>query len=128
MDANQHLYYGFGQVSYAVAMADGHIQDEEKVKFKQIVAECINKCDVDFDYAEIIFQVLDRQQDFTQDHYYSNGMHNIYLGEQHLSENIKIEFTKSLMEIAEAFPPYEVSEMNILHQFKQDIENLEEFS
>jgi tellurite resistance protein len=54
----QNLYMALGEAAYAVAMADGKVQNEEHEKFERILKAEFSKHGLDFDYAEIIFKVL----------------------------------------------------------------------
>jgi hypothetical protein len=61
MDAKQHLYYALGIMAYAVAKSDGEVQNEERQMIHKIVVEESGH-EIDFDYAEIIFSILQKEK------------------------------------------------------------------
>jgi len=62
MDAKQHLYYGLGLIAYAVAGIDGKVQREERETIQRLLSEGIKKVDVDYDVADIIFQIVEKEK------------------------------------------------------------------
>ena len=58
MEAKKSLFYGFGQIAYAVAQADGQVQREELEKLHSFLKNEIKNIDADFDYTDIIFQLF----------------------------------------------------------------------
>ena len=59
----QNLHSAIGELTYAIARADGNIQKEERKKFHDIVAAELRCKDYDFDISDIIFQILDKYSD-----------------------------------------------------------------
>lgn len=123
MDAHQSLFYGFGQVAYALAISDGKVQLEEREKFKQIVEAGIKQFSFDFNYSDLIFHIL-RGEHMGPDFAYRSGMEAICLGSHHLTPELKKAFTDTLTEVADAFVPIAPEESNIIVQFKADINRL----
>ncbi len=123
MDALQNLFYGFGHIAYAVAMADGIVQREEHEKVHDLVKEGMQTVAVDFDYSDIIFQVLEKEH-LDAETTYKWGIDAITMSSYKLNEELIEMFTNTLAKIAEAFPPTEKVEQNYIEQFAQDIKRL----
>ena len=123
MDAKQSLFYGLGQVAYAVAQADGKVQREEREKLHAFLKEEIKRIDGDFDYTDIIFQLLDKEHiDFETS--YKWGIDSMKLGSHKLTEPLKWEFLELVCRVAEAYPPTSKEENEIISRFTQDLRTL----
>lgn len=123
MDAKQSLFYGFGQIAYAVAQADGKVQREEREKLHQFLKEEINRIDADFDYTDIIFQLLDKEHiDFETS--YKWGIDSMKLGSNKLTNQLKWEFLEILCKVAESYPPSTKAEMEIITRFTKDMRGI----
>lgn len=107
-------------VAHAVAKADGTIQEEERRELHDMVNEWAAQLDGDYDITEIIFSVLKDQQ-FGHEERYSEGMKNIRLGDQYLTESMKEKFIFLMEDIARAFPPITPEELDLLRRFKKDL-------
>lgn len=120
MDAKQHLFYGLGHIAYAVAQADGKLQESEKQIFHKLMKEEISRVDSDFDYSDIIFQVLEKEHvDFETA--YKWGMDAIHLGEHKITPSLKWEFLDIIYKVAEHFPPVTLKENEIISRFARDL-------
>ncbi|MBL7892698.1 MAG: hypothetical protein JNL63_08710 [Bacteroidia bacterium] len=120
MDNIQGLYYAFGQLAYAVAAADGAIQQVERTTLHNLLVDKFKDHNVDFDYSEIIFQVL--AKDHTKVHTaYEWAMREMKLNEYYLTEKKKKDFVDILQKIASAKAPVTIDEKNLIDKFKDDI-------
>lgn len=120
MDAKQSLFYGMGQIAYAVAQADGQVQREEREKLHAFLADEIKNIDADFDYTDIIFQLLDKEHiDFETS--YKWGIDSMKLGGHKLTTKLKWEFLDLLCKVAESYPPATKKEMEIVSRFLKDL-------
>lgn len=119
MDAKQHLYYALGILSYAIAKADGEIQPEERQMIHKIVVE-ESKHHIDFDYAEIIFSILQKDNPGVNKAY-EWAMHSFNLGKQHFTTEMKEQFVAVIQKMEEAFPPATVEERNLIEKFSRSI-------
>ncbi|RMG82947.1 MAG: hypothetical protein D6707_01925 [Bacteroidetes bacterium] len=122
MDAAQYLFYGFGQVAYAIAMADGKVQKEEEKKLIEIVEKQLAPHWGDADYAEIIFQVLEHDHLTDAEWFMNEGLKNMKLGRIKLTPELKQAFMQTAVAIAEAFPPFSEKENKFVERFKKEIE------
>ncbi|MBL7892811.1 MAG: hypothetical protein JNL63_09275 [Bacteroidia bacterium] len=120
MDNIQGLYYAFGQLAYAVAAADGAIQQVERTALHKLLVEKFNNHNIDFDYSEIIFQIL--AKDHTKvNTAYEWAMREMKLNEYYLTEKKKKDFVDILQQIASAKTPVTIDEKNIIDKFREDI-------
>ncbi len=55
MSPIENLHYAIGELAYAVASADGAVQEEERQKFHDIVKAELSKNEYTFDVSDIIF-------------------------------------------------------------------------
>jgi len=121
MDAINYLYYGLGQVAYAVALSDGKVQREETEKLHELVTEGLSGIRSDLNVSEIIFKMLDHDHVFNTEDSYQNGIKNMNLGGNHLTDEMRKTFVSVIENIADAFPPKVKPEMDNLDRFKSDI-------
>ncbi|UKN00860.1 hypothetical protein K6119_14085 [Paracrocinitomix mangrovi] len=119
MDSKQNLYYALGIFSYAVAKADGIVQYEEREALHKIVKEGISH-DMDFQYVEIIFNILQKDKVGFED-VHKWALEALEQGKYHLTEKIKEEFIQTMKKVAEAFPPKSDEEHELINQFIQEI-------
>ncbi|MFY9307825.1 MAG: TerB family tellurite resistance protein [Bacteroidia bacterium] len=121
----QSLHYAIGEIAYAIARADGTVQKEEREKFHSIVAAELRCKDYDFDVADIIFQVIDKDKYVDASTAYDWAMKEIHLNSHYLSPELKEIFIKVLEKVAKAYPPVTKEEEELLEKFKKDIAPLE---
>jgi uncharacterized tellurite resistance protein B-like protein len=123
MDAKQHLYYALGALAYAVAMADGKVQHEEREKLQDIVTSGTDH-EIDFTYTDIIFKLL--QQDKTGfKEVYHWAMKSFELGKYHFTPAMKAEFIAIIQQVADAFPPTVPEEQALISRFADDLGKLD---
>ncbi len=120
----QNLHFAIGELAYAIALADGKIQKEEREKFQTIVAEELQNKDNNFDIAEIIFQIMEKDKIIDSKTSYNLAIREIRINSHYLSPEMKQTFIKLIEKIANAFAPFTNEEKKIVEQFKKDIEPL----
>jgi len=122
MEGKQNLYYALGILAYAVAKADGVIQEEEGKLLREIVRSETNH-NMDFQYAEIIFQLLEKDN-AGLDRVYEWALGEINKGRHHLTSEIKTKMIDVLYRIADAFEYITEEEEIIIHRFEKDLKSL----
>ncbi len=120
MNQVQGLYYAFGQLAYAIAATDGTITDLEKKTLHGQLVELAKGQGLEFDYAEIIFQLMQKDHIDVKTAY-NWAMREMKLNEYYLSEQRKGDFIVILKKIAEAQAPVTIDEQDILDKFSKDI-------
>lgn len=123
MDAKQNLFYGFGEVAYSVAMADGRVQREERNKFIQIIKDGVKQYSIEMEYADLIFKILEDER-MDSEFAYKSGIEAMELGSHYLSAELKVAFLEILGDIAASFLPVTDSEATVVKQFGQDLERM----
>lgn len=122
MDAKQHLYYALGILAYAIAKTDGEVQREERQRLQELIFEKTGH-QPDFDYAEIIFQLLCRDK-HAMDGTFDWAMSTFEKGRHHFDASLKQQFVVLLEEVAKAFPPITAGERQLIASFCQRINHL----
>lgn len=121
MTPEQNLHNAIGELAYAIARADGTIQKEERKKFQDIVAAELLCKDYDFEVADIIFQVLEKDKFIDSQTAYNWAMKEIKTNSHYLSPELKATFIKVIEKVAKSFPPVTPEETSLLEQFRKDI-------
>lgn len=122
MESKQSLYYALGIMSYAIAQADGVVQHEERDELHKIVTEEIDH-NMDFQYVEIIFNILQRDKPGFED-VHKWALDAIEQGKYYLTKDIQTQFIRVMKKVADAFPPKDNSEHDMINQFIQDLRNV----
>jgi uncharacterized tellurite resistance protein B-like protein len=123
MEAMGNLFYALGQLSYAIANADGKIQREEKDNFHKILKEQFDAISPEMDTAEIIFELLRRDAIDTQTAY-NWAINQIKLYSHYLDDNLKKGFITTIKKVAEVYPPVEPQEKALIEQFERDLKSI----
>jgi uncharacterized tellurite resistance protein B-like protein len=119
----QSLHLAIGELAYAVAMADGKVQDEERRKFHSIIESELGGKGDDFDVSDIIFQVIDKQP-FDAETTYNWAMKEIRLNSHYMSPELKSTFIRVMELMAKSYSPVTGEENKLIERFKKDIEPL----
>lgn len=121
MNPTASLFYALGQLSYAIANADGKVQREEKDNFQKILKEQFDAISPDIDTAEIIFELLRRDATDPKTAY-NWALNQIKLYSHYFNDDMKKGFMATLKKIAEIYPPVEPQEKELIQQFEKDIQ------
>lgn len=123
MEGKQQIYYSFGELAWAVAKADGKVQQEEKDKFLSLMKTESESQDLDFDISEIIFLIMERDS-LSIDYIYQDAIANMKSHSYFFSDDMKVKFVSILNKIAEAFGGASVEEQDIINRFEKDIADI----
>lgn len=121
MTALENLHYAIGELAYAIALADGEVQKEERLKFHNLVEAELRCKDYNFNVSDIIFQIIDKDKTSLQDAY-DSAMKQIRTNSHYLSPELKATFIKVMEKVAKAYNPVTINEQNLIEKFKKDIE------
>lgn len=124
MEGIERLYYGLGLLAYAVAKADGKINNEERNKLHEIVIKDAKCSHYEIDISEIIFHVLSKHDSFSQDMLYNLAIKEIKACKHLLEEDMRSDFPAILEKVARSFHPITSEENEIIQRFRQDLEKL----
>jgi uncharacterized tellurite resistance protein B-like protein len=123
MTPTENLHYAIGELAYAIASADGEVQQEEKKRFHDIIVELFRGNEHSMDVSEIIFKIMEREKTPTKDAY-NWAVKQIKLNSHYLSPDLKETFIKVVQKVAEAYPPVTKEEKELIDRFNQDIHDL----
>jgi uncharacterized tellurite resistance protein B-like protein len=123
MTSTQNLHYAIGELAFAIAFSDGHIQKEEREKFDNIISAELRSKNYDFDVTDIIFKILDKEK-YDVETVYNWAIKEIQTNSHYLSPVLKQTFIIIMEKIAKAFPPITGEESKLIERFKTDIESI----
>ena len=123
MDGKQRIYYALGQFAYVIAKADGEIQREEKDKLHKITLEATSNHNIDFDFSEIIFSVLEKENQDSNT-VYEAAVKNIHAVKHFFDKDMRADFMAALEKIADAFPPYSMEEELCIEKIRKEVREL----
>jgi uncharacterized tellurite resistance protein B-like protein len=119
----ESLYYAIGELAYAVACADGKVQEQEKEKVHQIVENALKHNEHNFDISEIVFQLMDRDKAESRTSY-NWAIKQIKLNSHYLSPQMKETIISVMEQVAEAYPPVTSQEHELIEDCKKELEAL----
>lgn len=123
MTPKQSLFYALGELAYAIASADGAIQKEEKKTLHQILDKEFKNRQWDFDYSEIIFQILEKDKTNLKTAY-DWSLKEIKTHSDYLNREMKEKFVNVIEKVAEAFPPITKEERKVIYDFIRELNAL----
>ena len=121
----ENLYYAIGELAYAVARADGKVQNEERNRFHDIMITELGRKHSEIDISEIIFKLIDKRNSTDSETTYHWAMNEIRMNSHYMSPELKTKFIRVMERIAEAYPPVTPEEEKIISRFKTDIVPIE---
>ncbi len=120
MSPLENLYYAAGELAYAIARADGEVQNEERNKFLEILNGELDPAGQQAT-GEIIFKLMDKRGHFDPAATYEFAMNTIRNNGHYLSPALKERFVNLLEKVAAAYPPVTSEENALLNRFRSDI-------
>lgn len=123
LNPKQNLFMAAGELAYAMAMADGELQESEKKKFEALVEESAKHYDRDFDISGIIFHLMRKDKTDAQTAYEAT-IKEIKLNSHYLSPKMKAVFVYLMDKVAEAYLPVTAEERELIQKFKAEINNI----
>lgn len=120
MTPTENIYTATGELAYAIASADGHIQREEKEKLEQILKDEFNGRIGTANHAEIIFKVLEKEH-LSSDDAYAAAMRQLNINSHYLSAEMKEHIVHVIERVAKAYPPKVHAETEIIKRFIIDV-------
>lgn len=116
----ENLYYALGEMSYAIAKADGRIQNDEVKKFHGILEAELQVPEDSFSVADIIFHIMDKDH-VDSETAYQNAMNQMRLYSQYFTPEMKLAFLHVAEKVGNAFPPTLRSEKNMIARFRKEM-------
>ncbi|MEQ8623765.1 MAG: hypothetical protein RJQ00_08140 [Vicingaceae bacterium] len=121
MTGKERMYFGLGLAAYAVAKADGKIDQEERNKLHEIVTTSINCHDEGINVSEIIFHVLGKHDNFEIENLYKLAIEELTEYKSYLSDDMRSDFPAILEKVARSRNPITPEENQLIERFRNDI-------
>lgn len=118
MNIRENMFYGFGKVALAIALADGKV-DHSEVKFME---ESIQKVDtknhIDLTLVRIVFNdYLNKGTSFSYQEILQHGIKEFHLGDNHLTHELAGIFSEILHGLVGADGHHSIEEDEALVEF-----------
>ncbi len=123
MTPTDNMYYAAGEVAYAIAMADGQLQKEEKDRFQEILKREFNGKISEANTAEIIFKLFQKEK-VSANYAYEAAMHTLNANSHYLSKAMKEHIIHVIEHVASSFPPVTQAEMDMISKFIIDVSKI----
>lgn len=121
-----NLYYALGEACYAIAIADGVVQVEERNKLSEILKkEFAHTTAQDIDETEIIFQILNKERANAK-MAMTWAIKEIKTNAHYLSTDLKCHFISTIIKVADSFAPITQEEKKMLLSFISEVVDIQE--
>jgi uncharacterized tellurite resistance protein B-like protein len=120
--SKQNIHIAMGSLAYAIAKADGQIQDEEKKLIRKLAQQEFDLENTDSEWIENMFVKLEKDNISLEDAYnYAIDTLESNRFEFDFDLVMKNKCIKFMQKIAEAFQDAALNEQKIIDRFKTDI-------
>ena len=120
--SKQNIHIAMGSLAYAIAKADGVIQQEEITTIKKLALEEFEVEDVDSEWIEKMFKKLERDNITIEDAYnYAIDTLEANRYDYDFDLVMKNKCIKFMSRIADAFADTSIAEQAIIEKFNQDV-------
>ncbi len=117
-NALSSLYLGFGNLVYALAKADGRVQNEEADTVRQLLAE-----QPFGELAQYAFTLLE-ERNVSVEEAYAFGMRRLTDNRKALNDSLKKQFVDMLLHVAGAHDDTSRKEQDMIKRFRRDLRRL----
>ena len=124
MNGIERLYYALGKLAFAVAKADGKVNQEERQKLHNIVVNEVKHHNHSINVSEIIFHIHQKGSTFKEEELYQSAMKEIKICSNYLTDDMKADFVAVLDKVARAFDSITVGEKSLIDRFRNDIDKV----
>jgi uncharacterized tellurite resistance protein B-like protein len=122
----RNLYYALGEACYAIAMSDGAVQAEERIKLTEILKKEFSKTiSNETEETEIIFHIL-KKEGASGKTAFNWAIKELAANSHYLSADLKCHFISTLIKVAGSFPPITGAEKDMLLEFISRILDIKE--
>lgn len=120
--SKQNIHIAMGSLAYAIAKADGTIQDQEKKLIKKLAQEEFELEDVDNEWIENMFVKLERDNISLEDAYaYAIDTLEANKFEFDFDAIMKKKCIRFMQRVAEAFQDTANFEQSLIDRFREDV-------
>lgn len=120
--SKQNIYKAMGSMAYAIAIADGEIQEEEKNTIRRLALEEFELSDIDNVWITNMFQELEDKNISLEEAYrYAMDVLESNRFDFDFDEGTKKKCLKFIERTAESFEGVDLNERQILNRLKTDL-------
>ena len=121
--SKQNIYSAMGNLAYAVAKADGIIQNEEKEVIRNTAQEILFTEEISNDFIDKMFETLEEKNISAADAYnYALDVLEANRNDYDFYTSTKNKCILFLESIADSFQGSSAQELEIINQLKKDLE------
>lgn len=120
--SKESIYKAMGSLAYAIAKADGHIQDEEKLTIQNLAQQEFELSDMDNEWIKNMFSSLEKEGIGIEDAYqFAIDTLEATRYDFEFDEKMKKKCLRFMERTAEAFSGTSIDERIIINRFKKDM-------
>ena len=120
--AIQNIHIAMGSLAYAIAKADGVIQDEEKVTIKKLAQKEFELSDADNEWISNMFNKLEKDNTSLDDAYnFAIDTLDANRYDFDFTDSIKSKCISFMEKVSESFDGISGEERQIIDRFKTDM-------
>ncbi|MFN6946460.1 MAG: TerB family tellurite resistance protein [Cytophagaceae bacterium] len=119
----QNIYIAMGSLAYAIAKADGEIQDDEKETIRSLAQKEFELSDVNNEWINTMFTNL-KDHDISLEEAYRYALDTLEANrfEYDFDDAMKKKCLRFMEHVAESFDGVSLEERLIINRFKEDIQ------
>ena len=120
--ALQNIHIAMGSLAYAIAKADGVIQDEEKVMIKKLAQQEFEFSDTDNEWISTMFNKLEKDGISLEEAYrYAIDTLDANRFDYDFTDSVKAKCISFMEKVSESFDGISGEEQLIIERFKVDM-------
>ena len=120
-DLHPELTRAIAEIAYATAKSDGHLQDEERDAFNNIIKEELGDAALE---AIDRFELLEKDLDAEMIQAYRGALSRLKRHRRYLNDDIKKKFLDVMKKVASSYDGTEAAESIFIRKFKKDLKSL----
>ena len=120
-DLHPELTRAIAEIAYATAKSDGHLQDEERDAFNNIIKEELGDAALE---AIERFELLEKDLDAEMIQAYRGALSRLKRHRRYLNDDIKQKFLDVMKKVASSYDGTEAAESIFIRKFKKDLKSL----
>jgi uncharacterized tellurite resistance protein B-like protein len=121
--AKENIHIAMGSLAYAIAMADGEVQVEEKEQIRKLAQKEFELTDSAHEWISKMFDKMEKDKVSVDDAYnYAIDTLESNRYDYDFDESVKKQCISFMQKVAEAFDETSNDERSVLNRFMEDIQ------
>lgn len=121
--AIQNIHVAMGSLAYAIAKADGVIQEEEKATIKKLAQKEFELSDADNEWISNMFNKLEKDNTSLDDAYnFAIDTLDANRHDYDFTPSVKTKCISFMEKVSESFDGISFEELQVIERFKVDID------